>query len=1078
MKAQNPSRRDFLRTSAFVGGAAAVAGPLAVARDLAARAEAGALSPEAFYELSQAENIVYTTCMNCNTGCAIKAKFSDGVLVKVDGSPFSPWTMAPHIDYAHSPANPDVAKLDGAICPKGQAGIQVLYDPYRIRRVLKRNGPRGSGEWISIPFEQAVREVVDGGRLFAHVPGEEDRHVEGLRDLYALRDPAVARAMADDVKAIQDGSLSVAEFKERHAEHLHTLIDPDHPDLGPKNNQFVFNWGRMKGGRSQFVQRFVSDAFGSVNRHGHTTVCQGSLYFACKAMSEQYEDGKWTGGQKFYWQADVGHAEFVIFVGSNAFEGGYGPPLRTPRIMDGLVDGRLKFAVVDPRMGKLGGKAWKWVPARPGTEGAMALALIRWVIDNERYDARYLAAANKAAATEAGEPNWSTATWLVKIADDGTPGDYLRATEAGLGGDRFVVMQDGRPVAVTPADEATAVTGDLFVDTTVGGFAVKSVLQLVAEEARTRTMAEWAEVCDVRERDLIELAEEFTSHGKRACADIHRGVSQHTNGYYNVAAWMTLNALIGNIGWKGGMSQPATYNLTGGGEAQPFDMGRASEAPGTPSQLEPLTGLPAPVGGAHPRKAVPFGLSLIRHEANYEKSTLFDGYPARRPWYPLASDIYQEVIPSIGDQYPYPVKALLLYMGAPNYALPAGDKLNAILSDTEKLPLFLANDITIGATSAFADYIFPDGTFYERWEFHGTHGTVPQRVQPIRHPIVTPLVETATVYGEEMPLTLETMLMAFAERLELPGFGPDGLGPGRPLTHYDHFYLKLVANVATDRTPVPDATDEEERVFLASHRHIARHSFDPERWRAAVGEAYWRKVVYVLARGGRFQTEADTYRGERMTNAYNRQLTLYHEKTARTRSSMTGAPMSGLPRYVPLADALGRALNRDARYPLHLSTYRQSTQTKSRTNVAYWLLAISPENAILINRITAQEMGLADGDLVRITSPSNPAGEWDLSGLGRKPVAGRLRVVEGVRPGLVTFSLGFGQWGNGARDMVVDDQRIRGDERRGRGIHANAVMDVDPHLTNTCLTDPVGASAVFYDTMVGLERITERELVA
>jgi tetrathionate reductase subunit A len=1043
-KETDVSRRAFLRNSALVGGCAVLAGKVKLARVLSARADAGDLSPEEFYDLSKAENIIYTTCMNCNTGCAVKAKFSNGVLVKIDGNPFSPWTMTPHIDYEHSPADPQVAKLDGAICPKGQAGIQTLYDPYRIRRVLKRAGRRGEGRWETIEFDQAIREIVDGGRLFAHVPGEENRHVDGLRALYALRDPVVGKAMSDDVEKIRKREITVAEFKARHSDHLHLLIDPDHPDLGPKNNQLVFNWGRMKSGRSQFVQRFITDSFGTVNRHGHTTVCQGSLYFACKAMSEQYVDGKWTGGQKFYWQADLGHSRFALFVGSNAFEGGYGPPLRTSKITDGLTSGRLKFAVVDPRMGKLGAKAWKWLPARPGTEGALALAMIQWIIANERYDARYLTAANKAAADEVGEPNWSNATWLVRIEDDGQPGAFVRGSEIGLGGDRFVVMSGGRPVVFTPQDERP-VFGDLFVDTTVGGVRVKSAAQLLMESANEHSPAEWAEICDVKATDIIELADEFTSHGKRAVADIHRGVSQHTNGYYNVSAWMSLNLLIGNIGWKGGLSKPTTYSQSSG----PFSL---------------------PVPG----RAATFGVSVIRHETDYEQSTLFNGYPARRPWYPVASDVFQEVIPSIGDQYPYPVKALIMYMGAPNYSLPAGDKLNAILSDTEKLPLFVINDITIGATSAFADYIFPDGTFYERWEFHGTHPNVAQKVQPIRHPVITPLVDTCRVFGEEMPMTLESMLMGFAEQLGSPGFGPDGFGPGQRLTHYDDYYLKMVANVASHDGGVPEATDEEMRIFLQSHRHIASHSFDPDRWRAAVGDAHWRKAVYVLGRGGRFQTAGATYRGERMANAYNLQVNLYHEKTNASRNSMTGERLSGYARHIPIRDSLGRPLEDAERgYTLNLSTFRASVQTKSRTNTSTWLLAIKPENEILINRITADELGLRDGDRVKLSSLTNPSGEWDLGEMGRVPVAGRLKVIEGVRPGLVTFCLGFGQWGNGARDMVIDGQVIRGDERRGRGIHANAVMGVDPHLGNTCLTDPVGASAVFYDTSVRLEKVSD-----
>ncbi len=93
-----------------------------------------------------------------------------------------------------------LAKVDGALCPKGQAGIQTAYDPYRIRKVLKRAGPRGSGRWEEIPFHQAVQEIVEGGKLFAHLG--DDRVYPGLKDLWALRDPEVMRRMAQAVQAI------------------------------------------------------------------------------------------------------------------------------------------------------------------------------------------------------------------------------------------------------------------------------------------------------------------------------------------------------------------------------------------------------------------------------------------------------------------------------------------------------------------------------------------------------------------------------------------------------------------------------------------------------------------------------------------------------------------------------------------------------------------------------------------------------------------------------------------------------------------------------------------------------------
>jgi tetrathionate reductase subunit A len=1051
------SRRNFLRGSAIVGGGALLGSTLGTLPG-ALDAAPNLTDPASVYTLSDPNNILYTSCQNCNTGCGIKVKFIDGVAVKVDGNPFNPWTMTPQIDYTESPANPAVAKLDGAICPRGQAGIQILYDPYRIRKVLKRAGKRGENKWETISFDDAMREIVEGGALFSNVPGEENRQVEGLKEIYALRDPSLAGAMSDDVKLVTGGKMTVAEFQEKYRDNLDVLIDPDHPDFGPKNNQLVFMWGRMKAGRSQMVQRFITDSFGSLNRHGHTTVCQGSLYFACKAMSEQYSEGKWSGGQKFYWQADTGNSQFILFVGANIFEGGYGPPLRTGKITDNLVDGKLRIAVVDPRLSKTAAKAWKWVPALPGSEGAMALAMIQWIIENERYNARYLAAANKAAAAEIKETTWSNAPWLVRIDDKGEPGAFLRVRDlpvelqpedAQEGDDRFVVLRDGEVVALVADDTENPVHGDLFVDTTVGGHRVKSSMQLLAESANEHTLEEWAEICGIKPSEIVELAREFTSYGKKAAADIHRGVSQHTNGYYNVAAWMSLNLLIGNYDWKGGMAKATTYDPAGAKSGQPY-----------------------PVMDMHPKKAKTFGYSLIRHEANYEKSTIFEGYPSKRPWYPLSSDIYQETIPSAGDAYPYPIKALILYMGAPTYALPSGDTTIAILSDTQKIPLFIANDVTVGETSIYADYIFPDLTYMERWEFHGAHPSVTPKVQPVRNPVVGPLVDTVQVFGEEAPICLETMLMGLAEKLGVPGFGPNGFAEGQKLNHPDDLYLKMVANVAAEDTPVEDATDEEIAVFLESRRHIHSSVFDPERWQASAGEEWWRKVVTVLMRGGRFQGYGDAYDGEKLRNRYGKQINLYHEKSALSRNSMTGERFPGIPKYIPIADSLGRPIeDREQGYPLMLSTFRQSTQTKSRTNGCYWLLAISPENEILINRRDAEAMGFVHGDRVKISSVSNPNGEWDLGELGKKPVAGRLKVIEGIRPGVITFSLGFGHWANGASDLTIDGQLIPRDERRAKGIHANAVMRVDPHLGNSCLTDLAGGSAVFYDTWVKLDKV-------
>jgi anaerobic selenocysteine-containing dehydrogenase len=153
-------------------------------------------------------------------------------------------------------------------------------------------------------------------------------------------------------------------------------------------------------------------------------------------------------------------------------------------------------------------------------------------------------------------------------------------------------------------------------------------------------------------------------------------------------------------------------------------------------------------------------------------------------------------------------------------------------------------------------------------------------------------------------------------------------------------------------------------------------------------------------------------------------------------------------------------------YDLKLITYREIMQTKTRTQGNYWLKALLPENALLIHSTDAAARGLQEGDTIHVSSASNPEGEWDFGKTGKRLITGKVKVVEGMRPGVVAFALGFGHWAYGAQDITVDGMTIKGDERRLEGFHANAAMRTDPVITNTCLFDPVGGSAVFYDTLV------------
>lgn len=1036
--------------------------------------------PDAAYPLNRPENQIYSACLQCNTGCGIKVKIQDGVVVKIDGNPYDPFNLVPSLRLA-TPIM-ETARIDAPLCPKGQAGLQSHYDPYRIRRVLKRAGKRGEGKWVTVPFEKAIQEIVDGGKLFSHVTGEENREVTGLRDLYVLRDPKLFKEIGEDAKSVGKKKLSLLEFKRKHSAHLHTLIDPDHPDLGPKNNEFVYFWGRKKDGRAHFAKRFMK-AFGSINAHGHTTVCQGSLYFTGKAMSEQWvveeKDGKLQGkfdkGDKFYFQIDTEQAEFVLFVGANLLEANYGPTNRAPRVSERIAEGKMKIAVVDPRFSKLAAKAEKWYPIHPGTDGALAMGLARWMFENDKIAHSFLKNANAAAAKESGEPCWTNTTWLVKCDSNGNPGPFLRASElitsakaAGIKiktrtvGDQklavFVVKKGDTFIFFDPNNKDIPVAGDLFCVTSplpekcdkwpthqAGGLNLLTALDIFRLSSWEHTINEYGDICEIEEKDISALAKELVSHGRRAGIDIHRGVCQHTNGFYNVFSFFAVNALLGNYGWAGGSIKASTYKVDGSGKGQHYDL-----------------------VGSEKTLPTPFGISILR-TTKYEDTTLFNGYPAKRNWWPHATDIYQEIIPSIGDKYPYPIKILLSYMAAPTYALPGGQTNIEILRDLDKVPLYLACDITVGETSMYSDYIFPDLSYLERWEFQGSHPNMPVKVQPIRQPTIDFGNERVKAFVETMPCSFEALLLSLAEKLKLPGFGPGGLGEEKPLTRPEDYYLKMVSNVAYEGTQVPDADEKEMEIFRKARRHLKSEVFDEQRWKSAVDPNHWPKIVYLLNRGGRFEDYTKAHNGELHAHPYDKLLSLYAEKIAGIKNAFTGKPYQGYPCYVPLRDSLGRSLEALGKgYPFTMLTHRIVAMTKSRTISNYWLLALAPENDLLMNPKDAKAYGYQDGAKVKVVSATNPEGAWVLGPNLKKSMEGKIKVTETIRPGCISFSLGYGHWAAGSHDMVIDGRRIPSDKRRSHGFHANAAMWLDPHLKNTCLLDPIGGSVSFYDTRVRL----------
>lgn len=1049
------TRRDFFKTTALLGGT--VIGATAFKKS-----SSGFGREKVHYPLNDSENIIYSTCLNCRTDCPIKVKIENGVVVKIDGNPYSIQNLNTPI-----PTSTDIdvaAKIDAGLCPKGQSGMQVLYDPYRIVKVLKRAGKRGENKWKTISFDQAIKEIVDGGKLFADVAGEENRVIDGFLAVRALTDPVVAKAMATDAMDVGKGKMTLDTFKEKYKDHLHVLIDPNMPDLGPKNNQFFMMTGRMEEGRKDFAKRWQFDSFGSVNWIEHTTVCEQSHHIAFKKITSQFEsaEGKWKPA-KGHMKPDFRNAKFVIFFGTGAVEANFGPPIMANLMTNAIVQEGCKVAVVDPRMSNTAAKAWKWIPIQPGGDAAYAYGIIRWMFENNKINESFLKNANKAAAKTSNESSWTSATHLVRIEQDGA-GKKLRASDIGIGSDKeFVVINNGKPVAVDPNSETKAVEGELFYVGNIKGIEVKTELALIKEYALSRSIDEWAKEAGLDAEHVVTIAREFTRHGRQAVAEMYRGVVQHTNGVYNGMAIIYLNMLIGNIDYNGGLFAGGGGFHIDGSKGGAFNFKEESFEGKTKS----------------------FGHMLTREKSHYEESSWFkkDGYPAKRPWYPHTSDVYQEVIPSAKDGYPYKIKILMTVMGTPILALPGGDKSIPTLMDLEKIPLHIANDVTIGETSMYADYIFPDFAIWERW---GTPGTTPvavTKMSKVRQPTVEPMTEEVSVFGEKQHAGFETMMLAIAEKMKLPGYGKDGLGKNMPFTRPEHYYLKLVCNIALGDSPeenLPEADAKEIETFKKARKHLTPLVYDYKKWEEACIDAngvnHFKRVIYLLNRGVRgedFVKYIDNVNtSDKILHKFGKMLNFYSESIATSRHSFTGQRFVGYSRFNPAVDYAGKPVAADNAHMLRLITYKPITGGQSRTQApAYWMQSIMPENTIVINSVTANKLGLNNGDKARIVSASNPKGEWDLGNGQTKAMIGTVEVVEGLRPGVVNVSWSFGHWAYGSRDFTIDGKVIKGEEIRGAGLCPNAAMAVDSKLTTTTLSDPIGGSAVFYDSFVGLEKV-------
>ncbi|MBI2059234.1 MAG: molybdopterin-dependent oxidoreductase [Nitrospirae bacterium] len=148
-------RRDFLKVAATAAAVTACV-----------KTEKKFVSPIAYPAdyLPDQSRWINTTCHMCSAGCGIQVRVFEGNAKKIEGNPLHP--------VSH-----------GRVCARGQAGLQLVYNPDRLRAPLQKNG---TGNLEKITWDEALKTVA-GHLKTLKERGESERiyivtsHVSGAR---------------------------------------------------------------------------------------------------------------------------------------------------------------------------------------------------------------------------------------------------------------------------------------------------------------------------------------------------------------------------------------------------------------------------------------------------------------------------------------------------------------------------------------------------------------------------------------------------------------------------------------------------------------------------------------------------------------------------------------------------------------------------------------------------------------------------------------------------------------------------------------------------------------------------------